>query len=169
MIFIPFANFGNHPLVKVQIFWKGHKILPHLPLVCNLTLLSNVKKERKMVQILLASSEYLNFSELKILVTWRGLFQTLHTCFVFGYIADVIKTKWCLISEIPTRGVCKVNSSKHPLHRDPKFRNPSRNCYKNQLDCMISKMCRSILKIRCKYWLPITSWKSPKNCPCLLM
>jgi hypothetical protein len=46
---------------KVQIFWKGHKSLAHLPLI-NLTLLNNVKKELKMSQIFVAFSDYLNFT-----------------------------------------------------------------------------------------------------------
>ena len=63
-------------LIKVRIFWKGHKNLAHLPLfILHYLIASNYKW--KMDQILMAFSKYLNF----ITNNWRIVLQNMNSLY----------------------------------------------------------------------------------------
>jgi len=51
--------------IKVQIFWKGHKNLAHLPLFFYITYVVLSKYKWKIGKNLVAYSEYLNFKNTK--------------------------------------------------------------------------------------------------------
>ena len=57
-------------LLKVHIFWEGHKILQNLHLIL-MTVCTAVKSKVKISQNFVACSEYMNFTRVKILALQR--------------------------------------------------------------------------------------------------
>ena len=65
------VDFLRNHLIKVQLFWEGHKNLRNLPHGFDIYLV-NVKTMRKIAQIFVAFSEKLNFKKRAKSLSWGG-------------------------------------------------------------------------------------------------
>ena len=76
ILFIVYIDFMNHfSLIKGQLFWEGHKILPNLPHDLDINLV-HVRTMRKILQIFVTFSEKLNFNnKIKDLLSLNISFQ----------------------------------------------------------------------------------------------